>query len=131
MDDPEYQRAGALFDKRHMCVVDPLPKSLQAAFVEARKDTTVNHSMNGQRKFENNGSLKDYSIIENLYRIEVPTLVLNGRYDSMVDKTVKPFFWRIPQAKWVQFAESSHTAYVEEPDRFFEVVGRFLELTPI
>ena len=72
------------------------------------------------------GPLKDVSIVSELHKIEVPTLVTNGRYDGATDNVVVKFFDHIPKAKWVQFAESSHTPHIEETGRFLNVLGSFL-----
>lgn len=65
-------------------------------------------------------------MVEDAHKINVPTLLLNGRYDQAQDSSIKPYFERIPRVKWVQFNESSHTAHFEEHERFIEVVGEFL-----
>ena len=33
----------------------------------------------------------------------------------------------IAGSEWVLFEESSHTSLLEEPERYLEVIGRFLE----
>jgi len=74
------------------------------------------------------GSLKDWTIIERLHKINVPTSLLNGRYDEAMDETVEPYFEKVDKTKWVTFAESSHMPHWKERDRFIEVVSRFLPL---
>lgn len=81
---------------------------------------------NGPNEFHITGSLKTWSVIDDLYKINVPTLLLNGRYDEAQDTTVEPFFQHIPKVKWVQFAHSAHVPQLEETERFMEVVGNFL-----
>jgi pimeloyl-ACP methyl ester carboxylesterase len=39
---------------------------------------------------------------------------------------VEPLASGIPGAEWVLFAESAHMPYLEEPERYLEVVGGFL-----
>jgi len=46
--------------------------------------------------------------------------------DEAQDVCVQPFFAKIPKVRWVTFAKSSHLAYFEEPDRYFDIVGKFL-----
>lgn len=70
--------------------------------------------------------MKSWDIADQLHAITQPTLVLNGRYDMAQDSIVAPFFERIPKVKWVQFSESSHMPYWEEPERHFKIVGSFL-----
>lgn len=51
---------------------------------------------------------------------------MNGVEDEAQDECVVPFFEKIPQVKWVQFANSSHMPFYEEKERYFQVVGDFL-----
>ena len=71
--------------------------------------------------------LKDWTITKRLHRINVPTLLLNGRYDEAMDEVVEPYFEKVDKAKWFTFAESSHMPHWEERDRFMEVVRGFLK----
>ena len=72
------------------------------------------------------GTLKDWSVVDEVHKITVPTLLLNGRYDEAQDSAMMEFFTRLPNAKWVQFSESSHIAHFEERERFMAVVGGWL-----
>jgi pimeloyl-ACP methyl ester carboxylesterase len=83
--------------------------------------------MNGPSEFFITGTLKDFSILEELKKIVVPTLLLNGRYDEATDYVMQPFFNEIEKVKWVRFAESSHTPQLEETDEFLRVVGGYLK----
>lgn len=57
------------------------------------------------------------------------TLIINGWFDEAQDISVVPFFEKIPRVKWVQFAESSHTPFFEEKERYLQVVGDFLAMS--
>ena len=72
------------------------------------------------------GTLKHWTILDKIHKIDVPTLLMNGRYDTAQDKVLAPYFQHIPQVKWVQFSLSSHTAHIEERERVMQVVGDFL-----
>jgi pimeloyl-ACP methyl ester carboxylesterase len=58
--------------------------------------------------------------------INVPVLLLNGRYDEVQDISMKPWFNNVAKVKWVTFEQSSHMAQWEERDRYMDVVGEFL-----
>ena len=72
------------------------------------------------------GTMKDWTVIDELHHINASTLLLNGRYDEAQDIVVQPFFDLIPRVKWFQFAESSHMPHHEERELFLKVVGGFL-----
>ncbi|KAJ3540692.1 hypothetical protein NM688_g6190 [Phlebia brevispora] len=124
--DPDYQAAVRAYQKRHICRLEPWPEDLMQAYTEHAKDRTVFKAMLGPKTFHVIGNLKDWDITGILPSITQPTLVINGRYDTAGDGVVAPFFENIPKVKWVQFSESSHTPFMEEPERYFQVVGQFL-----
>jgi len=125
-DSKEYEAATMVFYKRHVCRLETWPEELNATFDSLGKDPTVYNTMNGPNEFHVIGTLKTWSVIDQLHNINVSTLVLNGYYDESQDETVWPFFVNIPKCKWVQFANSSHTPQWEEAARYLDIVGNFL-----
>ncbi|KAJ7509006.1 Alpha/Beta hydrolase protein [Mycena galericulata] len=125
-ESEEYQGAVGVFYSRFLCTINPLPEPVADGFGWIKKDTTVYLTMNGPSEFYINGPLKDWSMVNDAHKIDVPTLLLNGRYDEPTDLVVAPFFRAIPRVKWVKFAESSHMIHFEERDRYMKVVGNFL-----
>lgn len=61
-----------------------------------------------------------------IHKIERPTLLINGRYDEAQDEVMEPFFREIKKVKWVKFAESSHSPHLEETAALLEVVQKFI-----
>lgn len=57
----------------------------------------------------------------------MPTLVLGGRYDEGTPTVTGTFHCGIPGSEWVIFEHSSHTPYLEEPERYLQVLTAFLE----
>ena len=130
-DSPEYVAATAEFYARHVCRIQPMPEEVATTFAWIDTDPTVYHAMNGPTEFHVIGTLKDWSVVDRLPAVQVPTLVLNGRYDEATDACVAPFVERIPGARWVRFEESSHMPHVEERERYLDDVAEFLgEPTP-
>ncbi|KAJ7090477.1 proline iminopeptidase [Mycena epipterygia] len=125
-DSAEYKAAVEVFYSRFLCRIHPLPEPLAEGFDWIEKDPTVYLTMNGPSEFHITGPLKNWSIISDAHKINVPTLLLNGRYDEAQDSVVAPFFHKIPRVKWVTFAESSHMLHFEERERCMEILGSFL-----
>lgn len=72
--------------------------------------------------------MKTWDITDQLKNINVPVMLVNGKFDEAQDITMEPFFREIPgKVKWVRFAESSHCPQLEQTDEFVEAAGRFLE----
>lgn len=70
--------------------------------------------------------MKDWSIIDRLHKVRVPTFVVNGRADQAQDSVVAPFFQHIPRVKWVTFEKASHMAYWEDREHYMKLVEEFL-----
>ncbi|KAJ7593296.1 Alpha/Beta hydrolase protein, partial [Mycena floridula] len=125
-DDPEYKKAVDVYYEKHLCTVKPMPEEFLASMKHMEEDSTVVMTMNGPSEFTITGSLKTWSVIKDIPKINVPTLLTNGRHDEAQDSTMQPFFDGIQKVKWVQFANSSHTSHLEERERYMEVVSKFL-----
>ncbi|MEU1217046.1 proline iminopeptidase-family hydrolase [Streptomyces sp. NPDC005791] len=125
-DTEEYLAAMRVFYDRHVCRLTPWPRDFLSSFMEIYNDPTVYYAMNGPTEFHVIGSLKDWSIVDELDTIRTPTLLLSGRHDEATPAVVQPYMDRVPGARWEIFEESSHLPHLEEPDRFFEVLTAFL-----
>lgn len=125
-DSKEYKKAVDVFYERHVCRVVPMPAEVKRTFDAMEEDNTVYMTMNGPSEFHVIGSLKNWSIIDRLDRIEVPTLLISGRHDEATPATVQPFADNIRDVRWHVFEESSHMPHVEEQDACMKIVGDFL-----
>ncbi|MGI8578272.1 MAG: proline iminopeptidase-family hydrolase [Nocardioidaceae bacterium] len=126
-DHPDYQSATDVFNAHFVCRVVPNPPEVVATYAAIEADPTVYHTMNGPNEFHVTGSLRDWSIVERANRVNVPTLLINGRYDEATTATMQPFSDHIEGARWEVFEESSHMPHVEEEERYLDIVGKFLD----
>ncbi|KIJ26781.1 hypothetical protein M422DRAFT_191776 [Sphaerobolus stellatus SS14] len=125
-DSKEYEEATQYFYDLHVIRLKPMPEEVQRTFESITEDPTVYMTMNGPNEFHIIGTLKSWSVVDDLHKIVAPTLLLNGRYDEAQDEVVMPYFQNISKVKWFQFSESSHLPQWEERERYMEVVGEFL-----
>lgn len=126
-DNKEYTEAMKVFYERHVCRVVPMPDEVARTFKAIEEDPTVYHTMNGPSEFHVIGTLSNWSIIDRLAAINVPTLLISGRHDEATPATVQPYADKIPGARWHIFEDSSHMPHVEETAACLKVVGDFLE----
>jgi L-proline amide hydrolase len=126
-DDPEYQKASMAFYERHVCRVVPFPSEVTETFDQIARNPTVYTTMNGPNEFFVVGTLRNWSVIDRLPAIGVPTLLVSGRYDEATPATVQPFKDGIKGARWEIFEHSSHMPHVEEQEKCMQVVGAFLD----
>ena len=125
-EHPDYLAATEAFYDRHVCRVVPHPAEVQASFAAIEADPTVYHTMNGPNEFFCIGTLRTWSVVDEVRAIDVPTLLLSGRYDEATPATVQPYFDGIRDVRWERFEHSSHMPFVEEPEAYRSVVAGFL-----
>jgi L-proline amide hydrolase len=126
-DSKEYQAAVRVFYDKHVCRMNPWPPEVARTFDAIAADPTVYFTMNGPSEFHVIGTLKSWTIIDRLERINVPTLLISGRHDEATPAVVQPFADRIRNARWEIFENSSHMPHVEETARCLQVVGDFID----
>jgi L-proline amide hydrolase len=125
-DDPAYAEACQVFYNRHVCRLDPWPADVVETFAWIDRDPTVYHTMNGPSEFHVVGSIRDWTSIDRLGDIAVPTLLVSGRHDEATPALQQRMLDGIPDAAWTVFEDSSHTPHVEERERYMRVVGGWL-----
>jgi len=126
-DDPAYEEATLTFYRRHLCRLDPWPDCLNRTHEKLRQNPEVYLTMWGPSEFHITGSLKDWSVVDRLGEIRVPTLLLSGRYDEATPDIVKTIHHGIHGSEWVIFENSSHMPHLEESQRYVQVLADFLK----
>jgi L-proline amide hydrolase len=123
-DDPEYEEAMEAYFDRHF-YRGPKPRAELDAMA-AQKATDVYRAMQGPNEWTTTGALKGWDTRKRLREIDVPTLVVRGRYDMCTEPIAAELVDGIQGAREVVLDHSSHTPVLEETDRYLEVVGGFL-----
>jgi L-proline amide hydrolase len=123
-DDPEYEEAMEAYFDRHF-YRGPKPRAELDAMA-AQKATDVYRAMQGPNEWTTTGALKGWDARKRLREIDVPTLVVRGRYDMCTEPIAAELVDGIQGAREVVLDHSSHTPVLEETDRYLEVVGEFL-----
>ena len=79
------------------------------------------------------GTLRGYEPLPRLREIQAATLVVSGRYDRLTPPAVaQEVFDALPPDRrdLHVFERSAHRPWAEQPDEYFDVVGRFLGAAP-
>ncbi|RAH56309.1 proline-specific peptidase [Aspergillus piperis CBS 112811] len=127
LDSKEYEDATVEFLSRFCCRTQPWPEELMQSLVwTTEKDSTVAASMLGPSEFWVEGSLKNWSALDRIHRIQVPTLVINCKYDEAQDSAVEPLFWGIDKVKWITLSDGSHCPQFDDREKYLQVVDEFL-----
>jgi L-proline amide hydrolase len=126
-DTQAYKDAVKVFNERHVCRVVPMPDEVARTFAAIDADPTVYHTMNGPSEFHVIGTMRNWTIIDRLDSIDVPTFLISGHFDEATPAVVQPFADRIKDVRWRIFENSSHMPHVEEKALCLAAVGDFLE----
>ncbi|MCC6313301.1 MAG: alpha/beta fold hydrolase [Thermomicrobiales bacterium] len=74
--------------------------------------------------------IPSYDVRPRLAEIDAPTLILGGRHDWVTPVGQSELMAAsIPDNEFVVFEESGHLPFVEEQERFLDVVNRFMRFT--
>ena len=122
--DPEYERAEQVYNDRHF-YRGPKPRA-ELERMQAERGREAYRAMCGPNEWSMTGVLKDWDVRARLGEIEVPTLVIRGRYDMCTDAIAATLMAGLRDAREVVLEESSHTPVLEETDRYLEALRTFL-----
>jgi proline-specific peptidase len=123
-DDPEYEQAMEAYFDRHF-YRGPKPRA-ELERMAAEKATNVYRAMQGPNEWTITGAMKGWDVRDRLSEIDVPTLVIRGRYDMCTDAIAAELTNGIRNARELVLEESSHTPVLEETDRYLDAVARFM-----
>ena len=125
-DDPEYGLAAAVFYQRHVCRTDPWPDCVLRTFEFVEQRGVVYRTMNGPSEFHVTGTLRDWSVVDRLGEIRVPTLVVTGEHDEATPAINRTVAEGIPGAESVVLPDASHMAHVERTEDYLRLLDDFL-----
>lgn len=128
-DNPAYKAAIGLYMRSFLCRAETVPPEMQTSNKNLADDKTVFSTMSGPALLNHTGSMIGWTAIPTLHKINVPTLVYNGEYDTSHDVSQIPFFENIPRVRWITLAGAGHMPHVENDDRrekVLKLVGDFL-----
>jgi L-proline amide hydrolase len=123
-DDPEYEHAMEAYFDRHF-YRGPKPRA-ELERMRAERAVDVYRAMQGPNEWTVTGALRGWDVRDRLQEIDVPTLVIRGRYDMCTDPIAATLVDGIRGAREVVLERSSHTPVLEETQSYLEVVGGFL-----
>lgn len=123
-DDPEYARLMRPFEDRHFYRGSARPPELER--MQAERGAAVYRAMWGPNEWTLTGALRGWDVRDRLHELDLPTLVLRGRYDLSTPAIASTLVGGIRGAREVVLEESSHTPVLEETERYVEAVAAFV-----
>ncbi|MGG1675469.1 proline iminopeptidase-family hydrolase [Neobacillus sp. NRS-1170] len=124
-DSKEYQDATLVFNKNFVNRLDPYPEWLKQG--SQYRNPEVYNVMWGPSEFTVLGNLKNFDCTSQLKEITCPTLYTCGRFDEATPESTEYYCTLTTNAKFHVFENSAHMPYVEEPEKFLQVVREYLK----
>lgn len=80
----------------------------------------------GPNEFTENGTISDFEVTDQLYKIKIPAMVTSGTDDLCTPLIAKSVADHIPGAQWHLFANSRHLALLDQHDEFISLLDNWL-----
>ncbi|MCV7197900.1 proline iminopeptidase-family hydrolase [Mycobacterium angelicum] len=125
----EYQAAIRIWNATHLCRLQPWPTELEAAF--QNMGTEIFATMFGPSVFRINGTIEDWDVVDRLAEIAIPTLLLAARFDEFSPDHMREMHSRIAGSRFEFFDSTAHLPFLEEPERFDQIMRDFLRAQDI
>lgn len=123
---PEYEQImiGEIYAK-HLCRVVPWPDPV--ARDSSHMNTQIYNFMQGPNEFIVIGNLKDWDRWNDISKIEVPTLLIGAKYDTMDPLEIRKMGTLIPHSKVHICENGSHLAMYDDQEEYFRGLLSFLD----
>lgn len=125
--NPEYEKI--MFEEvysHHLCRLQPWPESLLRTF--SHLNAKVYQTIQGPNEFVVTGNFKNWNRWQNLKEINIPTLLICGRFDTMNPQDIERMGTLIPHS-WVKICENgSHCTMFDDQEVYFATLHSFLDL---
>ena len=121
-----YKKAEAEFMLRHNAgkITKTSPECLQ----RPKKIGTESYiTAWGQNEFSPSGTLKNFDFSDKIHQIKEPCLITSGLLDLCSPLIAKSMYDKIPNSKWELFEYSRHAPFVEENEKYINILTQWLE----
>ncbi|MCC7023724.1 MAG: proline iminopeptidase-family hydrolase, partial [Thermomicrobiales bacterium] len=124
-DHPDYVAAVDLLYRRNFCRVWPYPEPLARAMEQMAMP--VYTTMWGPNEFTCTGNLMAWDRTDHLHEIAVPTLITAGEFDEVHPDCARTLHNGIRGSRLEIFEGCGHVVPLEAPERYRDVLLRFLD----
>lgn len=80
----------------------------------------------GPNEFVPSGTLGDFEYVDRLNEIKIPSFICSGIQDLCSPLVAKTMYDGIPDSKWELFTHSHHMCFVEETDKYIDLMIKWL-----
>ena len=123
-DHPAYLGAISVLNYRHVCRLADWPAPVNRSVSDWNMGPYG--AIQGPNEFLYIGNIRNWSRLDDLHKIKVPTLITVGRHDEQTPACAMQMKLELPQAVLHVFPNSSHLPFYEDPDLYYPAVLDFL-----
>ena len=80
----------------------------------------------GPNEFTPVGTLKDFDVTDELWKIDVPVLITSGGNDLCTPYIAKFMYDRIPASRWELFRDCRHMSFVEDNEGYCALLREWM-----
>jgi len=110
--------------------VDDWPDPVQRAFAHINPSIYVSMQGPSELGISADAKLADWECTDRLASIEVPTLVIGARHDTMDPEHMEMMARQLPQGRYLHCPDGSHLAMYDDQQRYFDGLVEFLHELP-
>jgi len=125
---PEYLAATQVFYERHLSLAGWPPEPVPECDGSGGFNATVYESMWGPNEFTASGVLKTFDRSALLRELDMPVLLIAGRFDEARPETMAAYYDVVPDSELIVIEDSAHALHVDQQARFIEAVGNYLRM---
>ena len=124
-NNPEYLEALNVFMDNHC---NPIFKDKIPECISRKKKTgTESYVVGwGPNEFTPTGTLSNFEVTDRLHEIKTPCLITDGQRDLCSPFIAKLMYDNIPNSEWELFEYSGHMPFVEEHEKYVEILINWL-----
>ena len=123
--DLAYLAALDRFMARHC---DPMTGPLPECLTRPKRTGTESYLVGwGPNEFTPTGTLSGFEVTDRLGELGTPCLITSGQRDLCSPYIAKTMYDRLPDCEWELFQYSGHMPFVEEPERYLQVLASWLD----
>lgn len=126
---PAFKQAYAVWERTHVLRMDEPPPWEAEALAMFEHDSRVYDLLTGGAEFPTDGALGElqhWDVRPRLHEVQVPTLLLSGRYDEATPAVMSTLHRGIAGSEWHVLEESSHSCHTEQEALTMLLVADFL-----
>jgi len=102
------------------------PQKWAACDTAAGFNSKIYNYMWGPTEFTSTGTLKDFDRIDQLHKINKPTLFIAGEYDEVLPRTLKLFQSKVEGSEIAIVPEAGHSKTTDNPENFAKQLEEFM-----